>query len=62
MTTAVYNIKIEEVENKIPDVSYLVKKTDYDAKILDTEKNNILVLIITNLQKNYLMPRQNKKN
>ena len=26
------------VENKIPDVSSLVKKTDYDAKILDIEK------------------------
>ena len=26
------------VENKIPDVSNLVKKTDYDAKILDVEK------------------------
>ena len=25
-------------ENKIPDVSSLVKKTDYDAKILDIEK------------------------
>ena len=62
MTTTVYNAKIEEVENKIPDVSYLVKKTDYDAKILDIQKNNVLVLIITNLQKNYLMPRQNKKN
>ena len=26
------------VENKIPDVSSLVKKTDYDAKLLDIEK------------------------
>ena len=26
------------VENEIPDVSNLVKKTDYDAKILDIEK------------------------
>ena len=26
------------VENKIPDVSNLVKKTDYDAKITDIEK------------------------
>ena len=25
------------VENKIPDVSNVVKKTDYDAKILDIE-------------------------
>ena len=26
------------VKNKLPDVSSLVKKTDYDAKILDIEK------------------------
>ena len=26
------------VENKTPDVSSLVKKTDYDAKILDIDK------------------------
>ena len=26
------------VENKIPDVSNLLKKSDYDAKILDIEK------------------------
>ena len=27
------------VGNKIPDASSLANKTDYDAKILDTEKN-----------------------
>ena len=33
MTTTVLNTKISEVENKIPSISGLVKKTDYDAKI-----------------------------
>ena len=28
---------LTEIENKIPDVSNLVKKPDYDAKILDIE-------------------------
>ena len=36
IATSVLNTKIGEVENKIPDVSGLVKKTDY--KILDIEK------------------------
>ena len=30
----VWNIKIDKVESKIPNVTDLVKKTDYDAKIL----------------------------
>ena len=38
MTTNVINTKIREVENKIPDTSGLVKKTDYNAKISDIEK------------------------
>ena len=29
---------LNAVENKIPDISSLVKKTDYNAKILDIEK------------------------
>ena len=37
MTATVLNTKIGEVENKIPDVSGLVRKTDYDAKIKDIE-------------------------
>ena len=32
------NTKIVKVDNKIPNVTYLVKKSDYDAKILDIEK------------------------
>ena len=37
MTATVLNTKIGEVENKIPGVSGLVRKTDYDAKIKDIE-------------------------
>ena len=37
MTAAVLNTQISEVENKIPSVSGLVNKTDYDAKIKDIE-------------------------
>ena len=38
MTTTVLNRKINKVENKIPSVGNLVKKTDYDAKIKDIEE------------------------
>ena len=48
MTTT--DIKIGEAENKIPDVSVLVKKTDI-------EENTLLVLIIINLREKYLMQR-----
>ena len=39
MTTNVFNTKISEVENKIPNVTGSVKKTDYNAKIKDVEGN-----------------------
>ena len=32
------NSELTAVENKIPDVSSLVKKTDYNTKICDIEK------------------------
>ena len=38
MTNFVKKTKLTEVENKISDVSNLVKKTDYDTKISDLEK------------------------
>ena len=38
VTTTVLNTKISEVEIKIPDISGLVKKKDYNAKISDIEK------------------------
>ena len=34
------------VENKIPNISNLVKKTDSDAEISDIEKKNILAHLI----------------
>ena len=34
------------VENKIPNFSDLVKKTDYDAKISEMQKNILVLLII----------------
>ena len=57
MITAVLNSKIGVVKNKIPDVSDLVKKTDYDAKISDIERNISQLLIVINLQLKYLMHR-----
>ena len=39
VTTTILNTKIEEVENKIPGVSGLVKKTDYNAKISVIEED-----------------------
>ena len=37
MNTTVLNAKIAEVENKIPDFSDLVKKTDSNGKISEIE-------------------------
>ena len=37
MNTIVLNKKIAEVGNKTPSISNLVKKTNCNAKILDTE-------------------------
>ena len=37
MTATAINTKIKEVDNKIPNLSSLVKKTDYDAKISDIQ-------------------------
>ena len=37
-TNAALNIKISGVEDKISDISKLIKKTDYDAKIKDIDR------------------------
>ena len=34
MTTTVLNTRIKEVDNKIPKLSGLVKKTDYNANVI----------------------------
>ena len=54
MTTAVLNTKIEEVKNKIPSVTDLVEKTDYNAKKYQTLRQNILLLLIIGLEVTYL--------
>lgn len=53
-TTVVLNTTINEVENKIPDASKLVKKGDYDTKIKEFEGNISLQLILINLRVNHL--------
>ena len=53
------------VENKIPDVNILVKKkkkTDYDAKITDTESKYITTADYNNLTKNIVNNSINSKN
>ena len=40
VTTTVLNTKISETEHKIPNVTNLVKKKDYDANIKDIEKKH----------------------
>ena len=34
------------IENKIPDVSSLVKKTDYDTKISEIEEKKLIIIMI----------------
>ena len=60
MTTTILNTTIVEFENKILDVSGLLKKTDYNAKILQLSRNILLLLIIMNLQVKYLVRNQSK--
>ena len=69
-TTAVLNTKITGVENKIPDVSTLVKKADYDAKPIHIERkyfttadyNKFVNLIIINLQKPWCKDEAKRNN
>lgn len=49
MLTIIFNTNITEVKNRIPNTCGIVKKTDYNVKISDIEKNLLLLLII-NLQ------------
>ena len=43
-----FQIALSAVENKIPSVTSLVKKTDYNTKISELEKKN-LIIIMTNI-------------
>ena len=47
MTTMLLKTKVWEVQIKIPDFSSLVNKTDYNAKISNIQRQNILLLFIT---------------
>ena len=43
-----YNAKITEIENKIPNISSLAKKADYEIKITEIEKD-LIIIIKTNI-------------
>ena len=45
MLKSKYDTDKTEVENKIPDTSGLVKKTNYDAKISDIEGKFLMLVI-----------------
>ena len=45
--------ELNDVKNKIPNVRILVIKVNYDAKILDIEKNILQLLDIKNLPVEY---------
>ena len=49
------------VENKVPDISNLVKETNYDAEISDIEPNILLWLITISCIK-HLMQKGKRKN
>ena len=61
MTTAVFNKKIGEVRNKIPDVSGLVMKTVYDAKILDIKKKYFIIADYNKFTSNILNAKIKQK-
>ena len=48
---------LNSVQNKIPDVSNLVKKTDYDGKILDVEPKYFTTTITIDLKVKHLTQR-----
>ena len=45
--------ELNDVKNKIPNVRILVIRVNYDAKILDIEKNILQLLDIKNLPVEY---------
>ena len=55
------NSALTAVENRIPTVSNLVKKTDYDAKILNIRKLLIMIMINVLLLQSTKLIRLNKK-
>ena len=57
VATIVLEKKFEEVDNKVPDASGLVKETGYDAKIIKIKGNNLLPMIIINFWVKLFMQR-----
>ena len=49
MTTTALNTKTGEVENKIPHINDLVKKTDYNSKISDIEAKYFIIFYKFNI-------------
>ena len=56
-TTAALNA----VENKIPDVGNLVKKTDYDTKLLDIESKSFTLAAYNKFTSQTLDAKTNQK-
>ena len=48
----VLNTTFDEIEKKIPNITDLVNKADYNTKILETEAKYFVTSIIINLQEN----------
>ena len=40
------NSALTSVEDKIPNINSLVKKTDYDTKISEIETNSLIIIMI----------------
>ena len=57
VTTTILNIKISEIENKIPNISDLLKKKISMLKYQTLKENISLLQIIINLRVKYLMQR-----
>ena len=52
MIVTVLNTTFDEIENKIPNITDLINKADYNAKILETEAKYFVTSVIINLQEN----------
>ena len=54
MTTIVFNIKIGEVENKIPYVIDLVKKSNYDTEISGIDRKHFTTAVYNKITSDIL--------
>ena len=61
VATAVLNTKIGKAENKIPDVSGLVKKTDFNTKVSDIE-GKYFTTCVYNQFKSEMLDRKSKQS